>query len=131
MAEKIATIRRSDWISVVASQTGLKAEQVDKVDRLMPGVISNLALEKINDGSAKTVLAETAMCAMKIKYNENGERTNADGSKTKVGPNVSVQFAAGKKMLEDLNKGLTIGIKVAKAAPAAAKIISGIKTLAA
>ena len=66
-----------------------------------------------------------------MNYHENGERTNADGTKTKVGPNVTVSFAGSKKMLQDLNKGLAIGVKVAKAAPAIGKIIDGVKTLAA
>ena len=66
-----------------------------------------------------------------MNYHENGERTNADGTKTKVGPNITVNFAGSKKMLQDLNKGLAIGVKVAKAAPAISKIIDGVKTLAA
>ena len=131
MADKICTVKRSDWIAVAAAQTGLKSEDIDKLDKATPGIITNLALEKINDGGAKTVLVETGLCAVKINYHENGERTNADGSKTKVGPNLTVQFAGSKKMLQDLNKGLTVGIKVAKAAPAVGKIIEGVKALAA
>lgn len=131
MADKIATIKRSDWIAVAASQTGLKTEDIDKLDKAIPGVITNLALEKINDGGVKTVIAETGLCAVKMNYHENGERTNADGTKTKVGPNVTINFAGSKKMLQDLNKGLAIGVKVAKAAPAIGKIIDGVKTLAA
>ena len=131
MADKIATIKRSDWIAVAASQTGLKTEDIDKLDKAIPGVITNLALEKINDDGAKTVITETGLCAVKMNYHENGERTNADGTKTKVGPNVTVNFAGSKKMLQDLNKGLAIGVKVAKAAPAIGKIIDGVKTLAA
>ena len=131
MADKIATIKRSDWIAVAANQTGLKTEDIDKLDKAVPGIITNLALEKINDGGYKTVLAETGLVGMKFNYRENGERTNPDGTKTKVGPNVTVQCAVSKKMLVDLNKGLTIGVKVAKAAPAIGKIVDGIKTLAA
>lgn len=131
MADKIATIKRSDWIAVASNQTGLKTEEIDKLDKAMSGIITNLALEKINDGGYKTVLAETGLVGMKFNYRENGERTNPDGTKTKVGPNVTVQCAVSKKMLVDLNKGLTIGVKVAKAAPAIGKIVDGIKTLAA
>ena len=130
MADKITTIKRSDWIAVAASQTGLKTEDIDKLDKAIPGVITNLALEKINDG-AKKVIAETGLCAVKMNYHENGEMTNADGTKTKIGPNVTINFAGSKRMLQDLNKGLAIGVKVAKAAPAIGKIIDGVKTLAA
>lgn len=131
MADKIATIKRSDWIAVAANQTGLKTEEIDKLDKAIPGIITNLALEKINDGGAKTVLAETGLVGMKFNYRETGERTNPDGTKTKIGPNITVQFAGSKKMLQDLNKGLAVGVKVAKAAPAIGKIIDGVKTLAA
>ena len=131
MADKIATIKRADWIAVAANQVGLKSEEIDKLDRAIPGIISNLALEKINDGSAKTVYAETGLCAVKFNYHENGEKTNADGTKTKVGPNVTIQFAGSKKMVEDVNKGLTIGIKIVKSASAIGKIVDGIKAVAA
>ena len=76
-------------------------------------------------------MAETGLCAVKFNYHENGERINADGSKTKVGPNVTINFAGSKKMIEEVNKGLTLGIKLAKAAPAVGKIIEGIKAVAA
>ena len=131
MADRIATIKRSDWIAVAARQTGLKTEDIDTLANAIPGVITHLASDKLNDGGAKTVIAETGLCAVKMNYHENGERTNADGTKTKVGPNITVNFAGSKKMLQDLNKGLTIGVKVAKAAPAISKIIDGVKTLAA
>ena len=131
MAEKIATIKRSEWIAVASTQLGLKTEDVDKLDRAIPGIIGNLALDKINSGTAKQINAETGLCALQFKYHENGERINPDGTKTKVGPNVTVQFAASKKFVTDLNKGLTIGLKVAKAASGIGKIAEGIKTLAA
>jgi len=131
MASTIATIKRSDWINVLANQSGLKAEDVDKIDKALPSVITNMALGKINDDGAKTVLVETGLCALKINYKESGEKTNADGTKTKIGPNVTMQYAAPKKVLQDLNKGLAVGAKIAKAAPAVGKIIQGVKTLAA
>lgn len=131
MAEKIAVIKRSDWISVASNQTGLKSDEIDKLDKAIPGILTSLALEKINEGGSKTVLAETGLVGMKFNYQENGEKINADGSKTKIGPNVTVQFAASKKMLQDLNKGLAVVGKLAKAAPGVGKIIQGVKTLAA
>lgn len=131
MADKVSTIKRAEWIAVASTQLGLKTEDVDKLDRAIPGIISNLALEKINSGTAKELQVETGLCALQIKYHENGERLNPDGTKTKIGPNVTVQFAGAKKFVQDLNKGLTIGVKMVKAAGGVGKIIDGVKSLAA
>lgn len=131
MASTIATIKRSDWAAVLSTQTGIKAEDIDKIDRALPGVLTQMALSKINDEGAKTVLAETGLCALKINYKESGEKTNADGTKTKIGPHVTVQYAVPKAIIQDLNKGLVVGAKLAKAAPAVGKIIQGVKSLAA